>query len=219
MDFLTMLREQGAGSLAIFGDSISVGLNATMPDRSWPYLLARRAGIKNLRNHAIAGTMLQSSPLAHGNPRPDNGLSRWRVLVSPQPAHALAILYGYNDARYVAAPHSVNVDAFSRDYRSLLEDLLATGYRDRIVLGSPPYIPDAGLALGTPGFAGQTRQGFLAHVAAVKTLATDFSLFYAPVYEATAAHPDGDLASADIVHPNDAGHAIIAEAFAAARKA
>jgi len=218
MDFLTRLGALEAKSLAVFGDSISVGLNASTPQRSWAALLGQAAGVAAVQNHAIAGTTLQSAPMANGMPRPDNGAARWQALIGPQRADALAILYGYNDARYIAAPQSLNVGNFEREYAGLIEGLLAAGFRDRLVIGSPPYIPHAGLALGSPGFAGQDRAGFERYVHAVRSLAAQYELFYAPVYEAMAAHEDGVLASDDIVHPNDEGHAVISRAFQTARR-
>jgi hypothetical protein len=50
-------------------------------------------------------------------------------------------------------------------------------------------------------------------VETVRDLVTQFSVFYAPVYEMMAEFGDGALASSDITHPNDAGHQVIAQAF------
>lgn len=86
------------------------------------------------------------------------------------------------------------------------------------MIGSPPYPSDAGLLHGGPGFTGQTRAGFEAYRDAVRELAAAYGVFYAAVYEAMAERGDGRLASPDITHPNDDGHAIIAEAFAVARR-
>ena len=55
--------------------------------------------------------------------------------------------------------------------------------------------------------------GFEEYVEAVHELARRFSLFYALPYESMKAHGDGNLASADVVHPNDAGHRAIFDAF------
>ena len=55
--------------------------------------------------------------------------------------------------------------------------------------------------------------GFESYAEAVLMLARRFSLFYAPVYETMKAYGDGALASADPVHPSDAGHRAISGAF------
>lgn len=220
MTFAEALRRAGVRSLAVFGDSITFGMNATTPDKAWPARLASAANIPVLLNHAISGTILQDGAMADGLPRPDNGIGRYRAaLLGPQRASALAILYGYNDARYIAAPDTLNAELFYRAYRDLTAGLLAGGYRsDAIALGSPPYPSERGLSVGGPGFTGQTRSGFERYVAAVKAVAAEFGLYYAPVYEAMAARPDGALSSPDVTHPNDEGHRVIAQAFATAQR-
>lgn len=220
MTFAETLRGAGAHSLAVFGDSITFGLNASTPDKAWPARLATAANIPVLLNHAISGTILQDGAMADGVPRPDNGMGRYRsALLGPERASGIAILYGYNDARYTAAPDTLNATLFHRAYRDLAAALLAGGYPpDAIALGSPPYPSERGFSVGGPGFIGQTRSGFERHVAAVKAVAAEFGLYYAPVYEAMAAHPDGALSSPDVTHPNDDGHRVIAEAFATAQR-
>lgn len=215
--FAETTSRRRAHSLAVFGDSITEGAGASMPARSWPALLALTLGVP-LVNKGLGGTVLQSTPVRDG--RGGSGVSRFREdLLGDDRADCIAILYGYNDARYATDPARFNVGAFVRDYRVVLDGLLAAHIeRESICLGSPPYLPDAGLQLGSSGFTGQRRAGFEAYVDAVRELAREYSLFYAGVYEAMAARPDGSLASPDIIHPNDAGHQLIAEVFAAATR-
>jgi lysophospholipase L1-like esterase len=206
-----------AQSLAVFGDSITAGSAASAPERRWPNLLAQRIGVERLANKGISGTVLQGSADADGRPRPDNGLGRHaRDLLGPERADIVAILYGFNDARYTAAPATLNHDGFGRDYRRLLEALFGAGFgADAICLGSPPHIPDAGFTVGAEdGFGGQSRAVFQRHVHAVERVAREAGTYYAAVNERMGAHGADALVSPDHVHPNDAGHAAIAEAFA-----
>lgn len=221
MSFAQALRNAGVQSLAVFGDSITVGLNASAPANAWPARLAATANIAVLRNRAMSGTILQGGMMANGVPRPDNGIGRYRdALLGPDRAEALAVLYGYNDARYTGAPASLNVEAFRRDYALMLGGLLDSGIeRSLIAIGSPPFPSERGWAIGSAGFTGQTRAGFALYVEASRALAAEFSVYYAPVYEVMSRYPDGALSSDDITHPNDAGHRVIAEAFIAARRA
>lgn len=198
----------------VFGDSITAGFNASRPELAWPALFAGAVDGFPIRNHAIPGTVLQGSRLAEGKPRPNNGVCRFVESLLDRPHEdAILILYGYNDARYTAAPETMNVAGFARDYAKILKALIAAGHGQRIAIGSPPYIPDAGFSIGSAGFTGQTRPGFEGYVEAVRQLARQFSVFYAPVYERMKEHGDGLLASPDITHPNDAGHRVIFEAF------
>ncbi len=220
MQFGEHLKSQRISGIRVFGDSITAGFNASQPHLAWPALFAAEIDGFPIRNHAIPGTVLQASRLADGKPRADNGIGRFaNALLDAPHSDAILILYGYNDARYTGAPETMNVRNFSRDYARMLENLIKAGHTDRIAIGSPPYIPDAGFSAGSAGFTGQTRAGFEDYVEAVRRLAQDFSLYYAPVYERMKAEGDGKLASPDLTHPNDAGHRVICTAFLGAERA
>lgn len=217
MRFVEHLKSLRISGIRVFGDSIAAGFNASQPRLAWPALFAAAVDGVPIRNRAIPGTVLQGAHLADGKARPDNGIGRFEyTLLDARHRDAILILYGYNDARYTAAPDTMNVQNFTRDYAWILENLIRAGHGDRLAIGSPPYIPDAGFAVGSAGFTGQTRMGFESYVEAVIVLARRFSLFYAPVYETMEAHGDGTLASVDLIHPSDAGHRAIFDAFISA---
>lgn len=217
---MTSFAERWSGrarSLAVFGNSITAGSGASAPGRSWARILADRIGVTRLVNRGISATVLQNSPDASGRPRAGNGFDRYREhLLGEDRSDTIAILYGFNDARYTAAPASFNHDGFRRDYAALVEGLLEAGYAgDAICLGSPPHIPDRGFAVdGENGFAGQSRAEFQRYARTVELIAREAGTYYAPVNEWMGANGADNLVSADHIHPNDVGHAVIAEAFA-----
>jgi lysophospholipase L1-like esterase len=217
--FADHARAAGATSLATFGDSITWGMSATVPERRWANLLAARLGVV-LRNKGISATVMQNSPMADGRPGPNNGLSRYeRDLLGYDRADLVAILYGFNDARYMAAPGTFHRSNFVRDYRAVLAGLLGAGFApEAICLGSQSHIPDAGLGVGNGGFAGQSRRAFEAYVGTVRALAKGAGTFYAAVNERMQTQGGDALIAEDHVHPNDAGHAVIAAAFADAER-
>jgi lysophospholipase L1-like esterase len=208
-------RARGVRSIATFGDSITAGESASTPEHRWANLLASAIGAPLLRNRGIGGTVMQNSALATGVPKPGNGRSRFEAdLLGEEKADALAILYGFNDARQVGSIAFTH-DNFAHDYREVLAGLFAGGFAPSdICIGSPPHIPEAGFAVGSDGFAGQTRERFQAYVGLVKSIARDAGTFYAPVNERMATEGGDALISPDHVHPNDAGHLKIAEIFA-----
>jgi lysophospholipase L1-like esterase len=214
--FAEHVRSGGGRTLSVFGDSITAGASVGASDR-WANRLAALTGLE-LRNKGISGTVLQGSPDADGQPRPDNGYSRFRRdLLGHDRSDYLAILYGTNDARHTGSPETLNHDGFLRDYRAMLSGLIAEAFAPAsICIGSPAHIPDAGFAVGDPEFAGQDRHAFQAYVGTVRELAREFGTFYAPVNETMQARGGDALVLPDHVHPNPAGHAVIADAFAAA---
>lgn len=213
-----LARWQGrARSLATFGDSITQALHIADMEARWPNLLARMLGVR-LDNRGLSATVMQASPDATGLPRAGNGRGRYEAdLLGENRCDLVAILYGTNDARYTAAPSGFSRGNFERDYREVLDGLFRAGYGpEAVVIGSPPYLPDAGFSVGAEeGFAGQSRAEFQRYTSSVRNIAQAAGVFYAPVNERTSM--DGDaLILADHVHPNDRGHAKIAESFAAA---
>jgi lysophospholipase L1-like esterase len=214
--FADHVRAGGKRTVTAFGDSVTAGASVAEADR-WANRFAAGLGLV-LRNKGISGTVLQSSVDADGRPRAQNGFGRFRQdLLGADRSDLVAILYGTNDARHTGAPRTLNAEGFVRDYRAMLSGLIEAGFAPAdICIGSPVHIPDAGFSVGDPEFTGQSREGFEAYVATIRALAREFGTHYAPVNERMQAHGGDALVLPDHVHPNPAGHAVIAEAFAAA---
>ena len=207
-----------ARSLATFGDSITQALHIEQAEDRWANRLAAALGAR-LDNRGLSGTLMQASPAAGGTPRDGNGRSRYeRGLLGEDRSDVIAILYGTNDARYTAAPATVNHEGFVRDYRAVLGGLVESGYPpDAIVIGSLPHLPDAGFAVGAEdGFAGLARRTFQSYSGTLREIARETGTFYAPVNERMTTEGGDALILPDHVHPNARGHGKIAEIFAAA---
>jgi lysophospholipase L1-like esterase len=145
MPFGDHLKSLEISNIRVFGDSITAGLKASQPHLAWPPLFAAEVDGLPIQNHAVPGTVLQGSRLADGKPRPDNGLGRFKQALLDEPHRdAILILYGYNDARYTAAPETMNVRNFTRDYARMLEKLIEAGHGERLAVGSRPTSPMPG---------------------------------------------------------------------------
>ena len=208
-----------AASIVVFGDSITAGQNASTNPNRWSDIVASSLGA-TLLNQGIAGTVLQNSNDSGGSARTNNGRDRYNsALLGGNKKEMCIIAYGFNDARYIGAPATFNRANYENDYREILTGLIAGGYgADDIVIVSPYYITDTGLATGSTGFAGQTRSVFETFVDTAKNLAAEFGTYYCDTYVAMRDNGGATLIDTDNIHPKNNGHAIIAATILAAKR-
>ncbi|MFN7224037.1 MAG: GDSL-type esterase/lipase family protein [Paracoccaceae bacterium] len=202
-------------SVVGFGSSTMEGDGATATATRALNLIGGTLGVATIRNQGVAGSVLQNSPDASGNPRVNNGRDRFAMaMLGANKSARACLLYGANDLRYTAAPATFNVVQFKADLQEVMTGLLTDGYmRDEIVIGSPNWYPDATYAVGSAGFTGSNRTIHEAHVAACADVAAEFGVAYADVYGKMRDLGGVDLMSEDGLHCNDAGHQVIAHAF------
>lgn len=201
-------------SLVAIGDSFTAGTGASDAAHRWLNIFAASMS-STLINNAIAGTVLQDSLNKSGVPETNNGRDRYfNAMISPPNNSELAVIpYGYNDARYTAAPTTFNVTAYQAQLDEVVADLLVNGRApDRILVISPWWISDTGLASGSanPDFNGQTRAGFEAFVTAARAVAMKYGVYYYDAYAYMRDNGGASLIGGDNIHPTDTGHAVIA---------
>ena len=191
-----------------FGDSITSGSGASTAANRWANLYSTAEGLY-LVNRGVSGTVMQNTnQTTTGLPRPNNGRDRYAsVLTGSARAHKVVILYGVNDGYLGASTEpSMNVADFIVDYQAVIDGLFADGYTtDDIIIGSPPYYTIV---------SNQVLQQEYAD--AVRALAVTNGVRYADVRQAMIDGGGATLLTGDNIHPNDAGHAVIATAIAAA---
>ncbi len=196
-----------------FGDSITSGTGATIVPYRWANLLAA-ASEWTMTNSGIAATVLQNTAqttIAPPGALANNGRDTYTTRVAAYGPDVVIILYGLNDLRLNDAAFS---DAlYANDLGETVDGLIAAGVRaDRIVLGSPPYIPAASYALDPP-WDGGTALKHAAYVAATAAVATTKGTKYVNIYQYMLENGGDALIGGDGIHPNDAGHAAIATAL------
>ena len=207
-------------SLIVFGDSITAGQAASSPATRWINLVGRKLGAK-VFNEGMPGTVLQDVSDTAGVSKEGNGRGRLAEVLQKHriPSAILIIAYGFNDARYIGSPETMNADMFRDQLTEAVQLSHAASFEsNRIVIVSPYWISDIGLGMGSPGFQGQSRRGFEAYVQAASDVARNEGVPFADVYAAMAAYGADALISADHVHPNDTGHMVIADTVLCARR-
>lgn len=141
----------------------------------------------------------------------NNGRDTYEARVSDyKPTYAL-LLYGLNDVRLNDA--AITAAAYENDISEIINGLVSDGLSvANIIVGSPPYMNPAGYGLFAPWDGGSTvrHEAFVAGAAAA---AAATGATYIDVYQWMIDNGGNALISGDNVHPNDAGHSAIADAF------
>lgn len=131
-------------------------------------------------------------------------------------AEKIYIMSGLNDLRYNGA--SFSVANYQTQLGEIVEQLINI-YEikpNNIILGSPPYCnPSFYANADYAPFTGGSTAKHQEYVAAVRTVATKHKTKYADVYQAML-RGGNSLVSSDGIHPNDAGHQVIANAMTGA---
>lgn len=195
-------------SIATFGDSITQGTGASVAANRWANLVATSRNAL-LSNQGISGTVTQNTNLTTtGLPQTNNGRDRYiSALLGANSVDEVYLLYGVNDSYLKAVNQpSLNVTEFSNDYQEIISGLLAAGIpATKITIGTPPYYTIV---------SNQASQE--EHATAVRALAVANGIKFADVRQAMIDSGWGSLNSGDNLHPNDAGHAVIANSMLSA---
>lgn len=197
------------------GDSITAGVGASDAAHRWINLVKAAMGWDVLYNNGVSGTVLQNTTQTTvaviGGAVSENGrdnMSRRITVYSPD---HLFILYGLNDLRLNDA--AFTAANFQTDLGEIVDSAIAFGTpAANIVIGSPPYIPAASYALAAPWNGGSALK-HADYVAACAAVATAKSTNYIDVYQWMIDNGGDTLIGPDNIHPNDAGHDAIADAF------
>lgn len=205
------------GKIVTFlGDSITEGCCATAPERGYVEVLKRKLSLAEARNHGIGGTRIARQRTPSADPRFDRDFcSRVREL---EPDGDLVIVFGgTNDHGHGDAPLGTDADrtpdTFWGACHTLYASLLERFPQSRIVVLTPLH--RAGDSTPKPSSGALLED----YVAIIRTTAKQYGLPVLDLFETSAirAHiPEiAQALTTDGLHPNDAGHELLAEEIAA----
>lgn len=178
--------------MAVFGDSISAGYGASSPDHAYANILGSILNY-GVDNRAVGGSIIAQQ-------------LRDQILPYTQPVELAVFLTGYNDMR-TTTPIAT--------YANLLEQALAhlVTKAGKILIGNCLFMTPAGYAAYGP----QWNHGSDQRVAEMnQVIAQLCGTYRCSLADLSQSYQPAIHTSADLVHPNDTGHAVIAEAFEAA---
>jgi lysophospholipase L1-like esterase len=204
----TFMGERVAAStpagMVFFGDSITVGQGATMPSLDYASLVSASLGVTQL-NSGISGTTLQSTNVKVAG---TDGRTSWYSRVSCRVPLQALIQYGVNDINQLIADGYTSANFATQLGYDVDKIRATTGLTaNKICIGSPSWFT---------AFDGDGDRTIAdAYAAAAEAVATAKGTRFADCY---AAIRDGGGAAllADGLHPNDAGHAVMAAEIIAA---
>jgi lysophospholipase L1-like esterase len=216
-------RNRRSGAIAVLGDSITAGFASTPnADRAWPDLLAvrLRAGHAHpplaVLNAGISGNNLSRSSPCFGQ----SGLQRLGRDVLSQPGvRDVIVALGVNDitqpreprsgAAYVCLPHEpISAAGMIADYRAAIRRIHARGLR---AIGAT-ITPLGRYTYWTPAIEAERRRiNRWIRTSGAFDGVIDFDRALRDPAHPTWMKPAYD--SGDGLHPNDAGHAAMADAI------
>ena len=189
-----------------FGDSITVGYGVD-PSLRWSKLVANALGAVE-DDEGMSGTLLQD---ASNTPYGNAGYSRYQSAIINRDPDYLFILYGINDLRF----NDASVTVFQTELTKIVQDSIASGIKPgNITIGNPPYIDSAAYTSSAPFNAGSLAKQEQ-YSEATHAVAHQLGTKWADVFGAMQSHGKDSLVF-DSLHPDAAGHQVIANALLSA---
>lgn len=184
---------ESSTAITAFGDSIIYGTGASTRTNGWAFKLA------TAKSRAIKNFGISSTPLSNSAAFANNGQDRYATQVVERPySDTICMMYGTNDISYGYSGANYQAAA-----NAVVGGFVTAGYpTNKIYIVSIPYRQTDALA--------STVQDFNSRM---QTVCTSYGVTFIDVY--TPMKAVGDSLMADIVHPNDAGHQLIADTVAA----
>lgn len=200
--FSTSLSGGSSKIIGGFGNSITLGDVASTDATKWLNIVAANRNADFTINEGARGSKLQLDPN-----RGDAGIQRYTGSILNRGITDLYILYGFNDI--TGDSGTFTPAQFKTDLTTIVTAAINSGISPlNIYLGTPTM--RAAAFYQVP--ANLTRQQ--AYNTAVQQVAQQLHTKFADVYLAMVNDGRGDaLLFNDGIHPLDAGHAIIAQAF------
>lgn len=202
--------------VAFLGDSITEGCCASTPERGYVEVLKRKLTLAEARNHGIGGTRIARQRTPSAEPKFDRDFCS-RVGELESDADVIIVFGGTNDHGHGDAPLGTAADrtpdTFYGACHTLYASLLERFPKDRIVVLTPLHRAED--STPKPG-SGATLADY---AAIIRSTARQHGLPVLDLFETSAirAHiPEiAQVLTTDGLHPNDAGHELLAEEIAA----
>lgn len=197
--------------VTFLGDSITYGACLDDSENSYVKRVSRHFGWEKVFNHSLPGSRIGN--YIGEDPRKIGPSFLERYGAMPDEAELIIVFGGTNDFGIGNEPVGCECDHTADTFLGAL-NLLMAGLREKYSDGTIVFLTP--LHRRTEGIANEfTGSVFIEYVNAIRILAQKYRIGILDLYEAVTLQPTEayyrSLMRADGIHPNDAGHEIIAK--------
>lgn len=201
------------------GDSITEGVGVTEPANIFPARIQAKYGLKRANNYGISGTRIARKRVPSENPSFDQDFCS-RVCAMDPEADAVVVLGGTNDYGHGDAPIGAPADRTKDTFRGACHELmrlLIERYPGKPIVFCTPLHrlnEDAPDPANKSGSNANLRE----YIEIIRNTARYYSLPVLDLNAISGIQPSvpiiREMFIPDGLHPNDAGHAKLAECIA-----
>ena len=194
------------------GDSITEGCGASAPELGFVDVMKHRFGLAEARNYGIGGTRIARQQVPSDWTRFDQDFCSRYEKMDPD-ADVIVVFGGTNDHGHGDAAFGCEADRTPDTFRSachvLFAGLLKTFPQAKIIVVTPLHRAEEGPKNGN----GPTLTDY---VQVIRETAAQYSLPVLDLFETSAINASTlSVLTDDGLHPNDQGHAVLAEEIGA----
>lgn len=199
-------------TITFFGNSITAGTGASIAAKRWTSLVTTNLGAVE-DNRGISGTVLQKgTPINPTGGSPNMIDNVTTIPIKDTTKCLLVISYGVNDMGWTTGDYTPA--NFKLAYDSVLKYAINTKKwnRQNILILGTGYVDQTGYNLygALSGNVTPTVARHLSYNAAIKETAEKWGVLYTEFYTPMSNNGDSSLLGTDGLHPNDNGHAFMA---------
>lgn len=190
------------------GDSITEGCCATSPELGFVEVMKRRYGLAAAQNYGIGGTRIARQRTPSIEAKYDRDFCGRFTEMDPD-ADIIVVFGGTNDHGHGDAPLGTDADRTPNTFRGachcLFSGLLEQFPTTKIIVLTPLHRAEEDMPKGEEGWLLRD------YVQAIRDTAEQYELPVLDLFQTSAINMDTlDSLTTDRLHPNDAGHEILA---------